>query len=142
MSSTPGTGPENQSLGELFSRVTSDLSSLVRQEMQLAKVEIKQEVRQAGKAGGLLGGGAVAAYMALLFLSAAIAILIALLLSSGLSEFSRYLIGFVIVGVIYAIVAAVLLSKGRKEAQQVDPVPEQTVQTLKEDVQWAKTQTK
>lgn len=142
MSSTPGAGPENQSLGELFSRVTSDLSSLVRQEMQLAKVEIKQEVRQAGKAGGLLGGGAVAGYMALLFLSAAIAILIALLLSSTLSEFARYLIGFVIVGVIYAIVAAVLLSKGRKEAQQVDPVPEQTVQTLKEDVQWAKTQTK
>jgi len=132
--------PDNQSLGELFGRVTSDLSTLMRQEMQLAKVEIKQEVRAAGKAGGLLGGGAVAGYMALLFLSAALAVLIALLLPSSWSEFARYLLGFLLVGVIYAIAAAVLLSKGREQLSKVDPVPQQTVQTLKEDAEWAKSQ--
>ena len=134
--------PEDQSLGELFGRVTSDLSALVRSEMQLAKVEIKQEVRTAGKAGGLLGGGAFAGYVALLFLSVAIALLIATALPDSMSETMRHLIGFLIVGLLYGIAAAVLLSKGKQQLDQVDPVPQQTVETLKEDVQWAKTQTR
>ncbi len=130
MSSTP----DNQSVGELFGRVTSDLSTLVRQEMQLAKVEIKQEVRTASKAGGLLGGGAFAGYIALLFISVAVALLLGRVMPDWLS--------FLIVGVIYAIVAAPLVSKGRKEMANVDPVPHQTVESLKEDVEWAKTQTR
>ena len=134
--------PEDQSLGELFGRVTSDLSALVRSEMQLAKVEIKQEVRTAGKAGGLLGGGAFAGYVALLFLSVAIALLIANLMPNGMTQTTRTLWGFLIVGLLYGIAAAVLLSKGRRELDRVDPVPQQTVETLKEDVQWAKTRTK
>ena len=125
---------EQQSLGELFGRVTSDLSALVRQEMQLAKVEIKQEVRTAGKAGGLLGGGAFTGYFALLFLSVALAL--------GLGTFLPNWIAFLIVGVIYGIAAAVLVSKGREELSHVDPVPQQTIETLKEDVQWAKTRTR
>jgi len=128
------------SIGGLVSDISSDLSTLMRQEMQLAKVEIKQEVRTAGKAGGLLGGGAGAGYMALLFLSAAIAILIALIMPSSLSEFARYLIGFLLVGAIYAVAAVVLLNKGKEQMKKVDPVPQQTVETLKEDAQWAKTQ--
>ena len=127
-------GPENQSLGELFGRVTSDLSTLVRQEMQLAKVEIKQEVKTAGKAGGLLGGGAFTGYFALLFVSVALAL--------GLAAFLPNWLAFLIVGALYGIAAAVLLSKGKKELDHVDPVPTQTIETLKEDVQWAKTRTK
>lgn len=134
--------PDNQSLGELFGRVTSDLSTLVRQEMQLAKVEIKQEVKTAGKAGGLLGGSAVTGYFALLFLSLALAMLIANVIPDSLSQISRVLIGFLVVGLLYGIAAAVLGSKGKKELDHVDPVPQQTVETLKEDVQWAKTRTK
>ena len=130
MSSTP----EDQSLGELFGRVTSDLSALVRSEMQLAKVEIKEEVRTAGKAGGLLGGGAFTGYFALLFVSFAIALLLATFLPDW--------VAFLIVGALYGIAAAVLLSKGKKELDNVDPVPHQTVETLKEDVEWAKTQTR
>ncbi len=126
--------PDNQSLGELFGRVTSDLTTLVRQEMQLAKVEIKQEVKTAGKAGGLLGGGAFTGYFALLFVSLALAI--------GLAEFIWDWLAFLIVGVLYGIAAAVLVNKGKQELDQVDPVPQQTVETLKEDVQWAKTRTK
>lgn len=135
-------GPEDQSLGELFGRVTSDLSTLVRQEMQLAKVEIKQEVKTAGKAAGLLGGGAFTGYFALLFISFAIALLIANVVPDSLSLITRLLLGFLIVGVLYGIAAAVLGSKGKKELDHVDPVPQQTVETLKEDVQWAKTRTK
>ena len=135
--------PENQSLGELFGRVTSDLSTLMRQEMELAKVEIKQEVRTAGKAGGLLGGGAFAGYVALLFLSVALALLIATILpGDSMSPNIRYLIGFGLVGLLYGIAAAVLLNKGKQQLDRVDPVPQQTVETLKEDVQWAKTRTK
>lgn len=136
------TAPEDQSLGELFGRVTSDMSTLVRQEMQLAKVEIKEEVRTAGKAGGLLGGGAFAGYVALLFLSVALALLIATVLPDSMSETMRHLLGFLVVGAIYGIAAAVLLSKGRNQLDKVDPVPHQTVDTLKEDVQWAKTRTR
>ena len=132
--------PQDQSLGELFGRVTSDMSTLVRQEMQLAKIEIKQEVRTASKAGGLLGGGAFAGYVALLFLSAAIALFIAAVLPDSMTPMSRQVIGFLIVGALYGIAAAVLLSKGKDQLDKVDPVPHQTVETLKEDVQWAKTQ--
>lgn len=128
------TSPDDQSLGELFGRLTTDVSTLVREEMNLAKVEIKQEVRTAGKAGGLLGGGAFAGYLSLLFVSLAVAL--------GLSTFLWDWLAFLVVGLVYAIAAAVLLSKGRAKAQQVDPVPQQTVDTLKEDVQWAKTRTK
>lgn len=134
--------PEDQSLGELFGRVTSDMSTLVRQEMQLAKVEIKQEVRTASKAGGLLGGGAFAGYVALLFISVAISLLIANVLPDSMSQMTRQLIGFLIVGLLYGIAAAVLLSKGKEQLDKVDPMPHQTVDTLKEDVQWAKTRTK
>ena len=134
--------PEDQSLGELFGRVTSDMSALVRQEMQLAKVEIKQEVRTAGKAGGLLGGGAFAGYVALLFVSVAIALLIATVLPDSMSETMRHLIGFLLVGLLYGIAAAVLLAKGKAKLDEVDPVPHQTVDTIKEDVQWAKTRTR
>lgn len=126
--------PQDQSLGELFGRVTSDLSALVREEMQLAKVEIKQDLRTAGKAGGMFGGGALTGYLSLLFVSVALAL--------GLSTFLWDWLAFLIVGLLYAIAAAVLLANGRKKAKQVDPVPQQTVETLKEDVQWAKTRTK
>ncbi len=122
---------QDQSLGDLFSRVTSDISTLVRQELDLAKVEIKQEVRTAGKAGGLLGGGAFTGYFALLFVSVALAL--------GLATFLPNWLAFLVVGLLYGIAAAVLLSKGKKQLDHVDPVPHQTVDTLKEDVQWAKT---
>lgn len=123
--------PQEPSLGELFGRVTSDLTSLVRQEIQLAKVEITEEVRTAGKAGGLLGGGAFTGYFALLFLSVALGL--------GLAELVPAWAAFLIVGVLYGIAAAVLVSKGKQKLDQIDPVPQQTVQTLKEDVEWAKT---
>ena len=121
-----------KSLGQLFSELTSDLSTLMRKEVELAKVETKEEVSRAGKAGGMLGGGAFAGYFALLFISFALAWL--------LDEWMHTALAFLIVGLLYGVVAAVLVVRGRARLQNVNPVPQQTVETLKEDVQWAKAQ--
>jgi uncharacterized membrane protein YqjE len=122
----------DKSLGQLFSELTADLSTLMRKEVELAKVETKEEVSRAAKAGGMLGGGAVAGYFALLFLSFALAWL--------LDEWMHTALAFLLVGLVYAVVAAVLALQGRARLQSVNPVPTQTVETLKEDVQWAKAQ--
>jgi uncharacterized membrane protein YqjE len=119
------------SLGDLFSEMTSELSQLFRQELELAKVEMKEEARRAGRGVGMLSGTAVAALLALLLLSFAAA--------WGLAEVMPTAVGFVIVGVIYAAVAAVLFARGRRELEQVR-APEQTIETLKEDVSWARAQ--
>ena len=104
----------------------------MRKEVELAKVETKEEVSRAGKAGGMLGAGGFAGYMALLFVSFALAWL--------LDEFMHTALAFLIVGLVYAVVAAVLVVRGRARMQSVNPVPQQTVETLKEDVQWARAQ--
>ena len=129
--STEPKAPE-KSLGQLFSELTSDLSTLMRKEVELAKVETKEEVSRAGKAGGMLGGGAFAGWFALLFLSFALAWL--------LDEFMPRALAFLVVGLVYTIAAAVLVLRGRARLQSVNPVPHQTVETLKEDVQWARAQ--
>jgi uncharacterized membrane protein YqjE len=121
-----------KSLGELFGEMTSEVSQLMRKEVELAKVEIKEEVGRAGKAGGMFGGGAVAGYFALLFVSLALAWLLDQAMNTALA--------FFIVGALYGIAAAVLISRGREQMKQVDPVPRQTVETLKEDAEWVKAQ--
>jgi len=121
-----------RSLGELFADMTGEVSTLLRKEVELAKVELKEEVGRAGKAGGTLGAGAVAGYFALLFASLALAWL--------LDQVMNIALAFFIVAVLYGIAAAILISQGRQKLKQVDPVPRQTVETLKEDVAWAKAQ--
>jgi hypothetical protein len=122
-------GPD-RSLGELFSEMSSDLSLLMRKEFELAKVETKEELRGAGQAAGAFGGAALTAYLAILMLSFAAAWGLAEVIAAGWA--------FLIVGVVYAVVAAVLFLQARARAKRVSPMPEQTVQTLKEDVQWAR----
>jgi hypothetical protein len=122
----------DKSLSELISTMTSDLSTLMRQEVELAKVETREELSRTAKAGGMLAGGALTAYLAALFATFALAWL--------LDKWMPRALAFVIVAVIYAVAAAVLLTEGRRRLQQVTPFPRQTVETLKEDVQWAKAQ--
>jgi uncharacterized membrane protein YqjE len=119
------------SLGDLLNRLTHDFSALVSTQVELAKVEIKDEVATAGRAAGLLGGGAACAYMALVLLSFAAA--------WGLSEVVPEGVAFLIVGLAYAIAAAVLLPKGKEKLSGIHP-GEQTAETVKEDVQWAREQ--
>jgi uncharacterized membrane protein YqjE len=123
----------DRSLGELLSRLSTDFGELVSTQVELAKVEIKEEVSRAAKGTGLLGGGAVAAHMALLLLSFAAAWGLAEVMAAGLA--------FLIMGVIWAIAAAVLAMQGRKKLRTATPVIPQTKEELKEDVEWAKQQT-
>lgn len=123
---------ENASLGDLFSRLTADLSKLVRSEVELAKVEIKESVDAARTAGISVGVAGVLGLMAFVMLSFAAA--------WGLSELVPEGVAFLIVGGAYGLVALALLALGRQRLKAVKPVPEQTVETVKEDVAWAKQQ--
>lgn len=123
---------EGRSVGSLVSELTTDLSTLMRQELELAKVELRQEASKTGKAAGMLGGAGVAGWMVALFASMALMWALGEVIPLGWAA--------LIVALLWAAVGAVLFIRGRQQLREVRPVPEQTVQTLKEDVQWAKTQ--
>ncbi|GAA1153352.1 phage holin family protein [Nesterenkonia sandarakina] len=124
----PATEPERkaeqESLGSLMSQVSNDLSTLIRQETALAKAELSETAKKAGKGAGMLGGAGVAGHFVLLFLSIA--------LWAGLSTTDLGAAwSAVILAVIWAIIAAILAVLGKKNIDQVQGVP-QTAQTLKE----------
>jgi hypothetical protein len=114
---------DNASLGELLGDVTRDLSTLMRQEVELAKAELKQSATKAGKGSGMLAGAGVAGHFVLLFLSLALMFALGALMPLGWAA--------VIVAVIWGIIAAVLASIGRKELKQIKGMP-QTSETLSE----------
>ena len=128
----PRGAEDDRSLGEIFSDVANDLSTLIKQEMELAKTEMKEEVKKAGKGAGLLGGAGLGGYMVLLFLS--------LTAVFALDEGMPLWLAALIVTVVWAIIAAVLAAIGRKELQRSNPQLPKTQQTLKEDAAWAKAQ--
>jgi hypothetical protein len=113
---------ENRSVGQLVGELTSDLSTLMRQELDLAKAEVKAEVSKAGKGAGMLGGAGFGGYMVALFLSLALWGALWGPIGAGWSG--------LIVAAIWAVIAAVLYSMGRKQLRQVNPKPERTVDTL------------
>ena len=120
-------------IGELVKQLSQDTSTLIRQEMALARAEMTQKGRQAGKGAGLLGASGVVGLLAGGALTAFLILL--------LSEVMEPWLAALIVAVVYGAIAAVLALTGKKEVQEAGPpVPEQTVETVKEDVQWAKTQ--
>jgi uncharacterized membrane protein YqjE len=121
----------DQSLGELLGRLTSDFGDLVSTQVELAKVEIKEEVVRTGRGAGLLTGGGVAALLALTLFSWAAA--------WGLDEVMPRGVAFLIVGAVWAIVAAALFFTGRKQLEAVRMAPE-TRASIEEDVEWAKNQ--
>ncbi|WP_165985081.1 phage holin family protein [Streptomyces sp. YIM 98790] len=121
---------EDASVGELLSAVTSDMQTLFRQEVQLAKAEIQQEAGKAGKAAGMFGGAGFGGYMVALFLSLALMLGLANVMDAGWAA--------LIVAVLWAVIAAVLFVMGRARMRSVSPKPEQTLETLKEDARWAR----
>lgn len=123
---------ETRSLGQIVGDITSDMSTLVRQEIDLAKSEMKQEVSKLGKGAGMLGAAGLAGYFTLFFLSFALTYL--------LDNWMPLELGALIVALLWGIAAAVLALRGRKEIKQANPQLPVTQQTIKEDVQWAKTQ--
>jgi hypothetical protein len=122
----------DQSIGSLIGEVTEDISKLFRQEVALAKAELKEEATKAGKAGGMLAGAGFAGYMVAVLLSLALVFALDAVMPLGWAA--------VIVAVLWAVVGGVLYTMGRKRMKDVDPVPRQTVETLKEDAQWVRDQ--
>jgi len=119
----PAPGPDpDRSLGDLISEVTEDLSTLMRQELDLAKAELQQSATRAGKGAGMLGGAAVAGYFVLLF--ASVALWWAIGAGTGLGWSA------VIVAVIWGIIGAVLAAMGRNSLRSVRGLPK-TADTVK-----------
>jgi hypothetical protein len=124
---------DERSLGELFSDLARDTSTLVRQEVQLAKTEMTQKASAVGKDIGFLAVGGAVAYAGLLAL---VATLIIVLGTVGLP----WWLASLIVGVVVAGIGYFLVQKGLDALKHESMAPQQTIQTLKEDRQWAKEQ--
>jgi uncharacterized membrane protein YqjE len=123
-----------QPMGELFKQLSTELSTLVRQELRLAQVEMTEKGKRAAVGAGFLGGAGI---VSLLLLGSLTACIIA-----ALAEGMNVWLAALIVTVVYGAIAGVLALTGKQRVAEATPVvPEQTVQTLKEDAQWAKTQT-
>ena len=115
---------ENTSVGELMGNVSRDLFTLLRQEIALAKAEVKGEAKKAGKAAGMLGGAGFAGYLVLLFLSLALWWALANVMDQGWAA--------LIVAGVWAVTGGVLYSVGRTALRTVNPTPERTVDTVKQ----------
>ncbi len=121
---------DGRSLGEVVGDIANDLTTLVKQEIELAKTEAKAEAAKAGKGVGLFGGAGVAGHLALLFLSLALMFLLDSWMHTGWAA--------LIVGAIWVIAAAAMAVTGRKALKSMNPKLETTQETLKEDAAWAK----
>jgi len=131
----PGDDLRDRSMGELLKQLSQETTTLVKQELDLAKAEMAEKGKHAGKGIGLFSGAGLFGLGAFLALTAAIIAL--------LSQAMDVWIAALIVAVVYGVVAAVLAKSGQSKIKDAGPVaPEQTVQTLKEDAEWAKTRTR
>jgi uncharacterized membrane protein YqjE len=120
-------------IGELLKQLSQETTTLVKQELDLAKAEVAQKGQQAGKGVGMFGGAGV---MGLLALGSFTAFLI-MLLDGAMPNWAAALV----VTAVYAAIAGVLALQGRNKVKEATPpVPEQAVESVKEDAQWAKTQ--
>ena len=125
-----GFDTSDRSFGDLIKELTGEFQHLARAEVELAKVEIREEIGDAKDAAVKFGIAGATAVLAVLMLSFAAA--------WGLAEVMPAGVAFLIIGMVYAAVAWWGYSRARESAKRVDPVPQQTIQTLKEDVQWAR----
>ncbi|MZE79305.1 phage holin family protein [Streptomyces sp. SID5475] len=117
-------------MGELVSRVTDDFSRLLSQQVELAKAELKEEGVKAGKVAGMFGGAAFAGYMVAVFLSLTAVFALANAIDPAWAA--------LIVTVLWAVAGGVLALMGRARSREMSPAPEQTIETLKEDAEWAR----
>lgn len=123
---------DQRSLGDIVGDIATDLTTLIKQELDLAKTEAKDAAVKAGKGAGMFGGAGVAALLMLISLT--------LTLIWLLDGWMPREVAALIVTVVWAAIAGVLALRGRAEIKQMNPPLETTQRTLKEDVQWAKAQ--
>ena len=127
------TDARERPIGDLVKDLSSQTSTLVRQEIELARAELQQKGKLAGKGAGMLGGAAIAAVLALGALTAGLIALLDTAMATWVAA--------LIVMALWAIVALVLAKAGQKSLQKATPPVPQTVETVKEDIQWAKNPT-
>jgi uncharacterized membrane protein YqjE len=122
-----------RSIGELLRQLSEQTTRLVHQELELAKAELQQKGKEAGAGAGMFGGAGALGLAALGALTACFILALDAVMPAWLAA--------LIVAVIYGAIAAFLALRGRDKVKQATPlVPEQTIETVKEDVEWAKTQ--
>ena len=130
-SNNQGTQMRERPLGEVARDLTRDLSLLVRQEVELAKSEMAQKGRVAAPGLGMIGGAGVVGLMAAGALTAFLVLVLSIVLDEWLAA--------LLVGLVLAAVAFLLAKQGKERVEEAGtPVPEQTIETVKEDVEWAK----
>ena len=125
-------GRDDRSLGELFSELAQETTTLVRQEVNLAKVEMSQKASHAGKQVGVLAAGGAVAYAGLLAMLAGVIAL--------LNTFMPLWASALLVGIVVAVVGYLLVRRALDALKREDFAPRQTMETIKEDQQWAKDQ--
>jgi hypothetical protein len=125
---------DGRSLGELFSELAQETSTLVRQEVNLAKTEMSQKASTAGKHVGVLAAGGALAYAGLLAILAGVIAL--------LNDIMPLWAASLLVGIVVAVGGYILVRRGLDALKREDFAPRETIETLKEDQQWAKDQTK
>jgi hypothetical protein len=128
----PG-GKDDRSLGELFSELSRETTTLVRQEVDLAKTELTHKASEVGKDVGFIAAGALVAYAGLLALVATVIIALAQL---GVT----WWLAALIVGVVVLAIGGVLVQSGISALRNANLAPKQTMQSIQEDAQWAKNQ--
>jgi hypothetical protein len=126
---------EDRSLGQLFGDLSRQMSTLVQQEIALAKTEMTSSVTSVGRDAAMIGTGAALAHAALLVGLVTIGLI---LIELGLQPWIAFLLVTAVVGVI----AFVLIQRGREQLKQTDVTPRETIKTLKDDAEWAKEQVK
>ncbi|GAA4903812.1 putative superfamily III holin-X [Stackebrandtia albiflava] len=124
----PGADHSETSIGRLIGDISDDVSQLFRQEVELAKAEVREEAGKAGKAAGMLGTAGFAGYMVAILLTGAVVL--------ALSYVMPAIWAVLIVAVLWGVVGLIAYLSGRKRLRDVSPVPRQTVETLKEDARW------
>ena len=125
---------EDRSIGELFGQLSQDMTLLVRQELQLARAEMSDKISRLTTNLISVGAGGFVAYLGGLALVGALILAIRDLANISLA------VSALIVGAVLAIAGYMMLQKGLKELKRVDLAPRRTVESLKDDVQWAKEQ--
>src|SRR5918998_705891 len=125
-------GRDERSLGELFSELAQETSTLVRQEVTLAKTEVSDKASRAGKHVGVLAAGGALAYAGLLAILAAVIVLLNMVMPLWVAA--------LLVGLVAVVVGYLLVRRGLDALKQEDFAPRETIETLKEDQRWAKDQ--
>jgi uncharacterized membrane protein YqjE len=127
-------GANGRSIADVLQDIVANVQTIIRAEIRLAKTEVKEEITKARAAAGMMAGGAVAALFTIW--------LLLLTVFFALSTVMPFWAAALVLLIVMAIVTAILLAAGRKRLKTVNTKPEKTIETMKENVQWVKTQTR